>query len=142
MILGNTQQTGEQGLNAARSIALMAGLPVESGGATVNRQNERLTRHSMSRWLSDERRAFLEELAAEVAAEAHGVLLEMLYSLTSPQWRQPPTARDGPCGASWRTWLAPVRRPLISACCGATTASPTPAVGIGGGSAHGPVPAQ
>src|SRR5438874_12442211 len=37
VILGNTQQTGEQGLNAARSIAHMAGLPVESGGATVNR---------------------------------------------------------------------------------------------------------
>jgi acetyl-CoA acyltransferase len=37
VILGNTQQTGEQGLNAARSIALMAGLPVETGGATINR---------------------------------------------------------------------------------------------------------
>jgi len=37
VVLGNTQQTGEQGLNAARSIALMAGLPVEAGGATVNR---------------------------------------------------------------------------------------------------------
>jgi acetyl-CoA acyltransferase len=37
VILGNTQQTGEQGLNAARSIALMSGLPVETGGATVNR---------------------------------------------------------------------------------------------------------
>lgn len=37
VVLGNTQQTGEQGLNAARSIALMAGLPVESCGATVNR---------------------------------------------------------------------------------------------------------
>ena len=37
VILGNTQQTGEQGLNAARSIALMAGLSVETGGATVNR---------------------------------------------------------------------------------------------------------
>src|SRR3569623_1873837 len=37
VVLGNTQQTGEQGLNAARSIALMAGLPVEVGGATVNR---------------------------------------------------------------------------------------------------------
>jgi acetyl-CoA acyltransferase len=37
VILGNTQQTGEQGLNAARAIALMAGLPVEAGGATVNR---------------------------------------------------------------------------------------------------------
>src|SRR4029450_6384226 len=37
VVLGNTQQTGEQGLNAARSIALMAGLPVATGGATVNR---------------------------------------------------------------------------------------------------------
>jgi acetyl-CoA acyltransferase len=37
VVLGNTQQTGEQGLNAARTIALMAGLPVETGGATVNR---------------------------------------------------------------------------------------------------------
>src|SRR5438874_3815943 len=36
VVLGNTQQTGEQGLNAARSIALMAGLPVTTGGATVN----------------------------------------------------------------------------------------------------------
>lgn len=37
VLLGNTQQTGEQGLNAARSIALMAGLPVATGGATINR---------------------------------------------------------------------------------------------------------
>ena len=37
VVLGNTQQTGEQGLNAARAIGLMAGLPVEAGGATVNR---------------------------------------------------------------------------------------------------------
>ena len=37
VILGNTQQTGEQGLNAARSIALMAGLPAATGGATINR---------------------------------------------------------------------------------------------------------
>src|SRR5262245_44812525 len=37
VILGNTQQTGEQGLNAARAIGLMAGLPVATGGATVNR---------------------------------------------------------------------------------------------------------
>src|SRR5262245_44444761 len=37
VVLGNTQQTGEQGLNAARSIALMAGLPIECGGTTVNR---------------------------------------------------------------------------------------------------------
>lgn len=37
VLLGNTQQTGEQGLNAARTVALMAGLPMEAGGATVNR---------------------------------------------------------------------------------------------------------
>ncbi len=37
VIMGNTQQTGEQGLNVARNIALMAGLTVESGGATINR---------------------------------------------------------------------------------------------------------
>src|SRR6185503_10279257 len=37
VVLGNTQQTGEQGINAARAIALMAGLPVETGGTTVNR---------------------------------------------------------------------------------------------------------
>ena len=37
VVLGNTQQTGEQGLNAARSISLMAGLPVETAGTTVNR---------------------------------------------------------------------------------------------------------
>ena len=37
VLLGNTQQTGEQGLNAARTVALMAGLPMEAGGATINR---------------------------------------------------------------------------------------------------------
>jgi acetyl-CoA acyltransferase len=37
VVLGNTQQTGEQGINAARSIGLMAGLPVQAGGTTVNR---------------------------------------------------------------------------------------------------------
>src|SRR5262249_11069431 len=37
VVLGNTQQTGDQGINAARSIGLMAGLPVEVGGTTVNR---------------------------------------------------------------------------------------------------------
>jgi acetyl-CoA acyltransferase len=37
LILGNTQQTGEQGLNAARAIGIMAGLPFECGGTTVNR---------------------------------------------------------------------------------------------------------
>ena len=37
VILGNTQQTREQGLNVARNVGLMAGLPVEAGGATINR---------------------------------------------------------------------------------------------------------
>lgn len=37
VVLGNTQQTGEQGLNVARGVALMAGLPVTSCGTTVNR---------------------------------------------------------------------------------------------------------
>jgi acetyl-CoA acyltransferase len=37
VVMGNTQQTGEQGLNAARTIALMAGLPMRAGGATINR---------------------------------------------------------------------------------------------------------
>ncbi len=37
VVLGNTQQTMEQGLNVARTVALMAGLNVETGGATVNR---------------------------------------------------------------------------------------------------------
>jgi len=37
VVLGNTQQTKEQGLNVARNVALMAGLSVETGGATINR---------------------------------------------------------------------------------------------------------
>ena len=37
VVLGNTQQQGEQGLNVARTVALMAGLPAEAGGTTVNR---------------------------------------------------------------------------------------------------------
>ncbi|MEX0820110.1 MAG: acetyl-CoA C-acyltransferase FadA [Pirellulaceae bacterium] len=37
IVLGNTQQTMEQGLNIARPIGLMAGLPIEAGGATINR---------------------------------------------------------------------------------------------------------
>jgi acetyl-CoA acyltransferase len=37
VVLGNTQQTGEQGFDVARSVALMAGLPMATGGATVNR---------------------------------------------------------------------------------------------------------
>ena len=37
VVMGNTQQTGEQGMNVARCIGLMAGLPIESGGTTVNR---------------------------------------------------------------------------------------------------------
>jgi acetyl-CoA acyltransferase len=37
IVLGNTQQTREQGMNVARTVGLMSGLPVEAGGATVNR---------------------------------------------------------------------------------------------------------
>ena len=37
VVMGNTQQVGEQGMNAARCIGLMAGMPIESGGTTVNR---------------------------------------------------------------------------------------------------------
>lgn len=37
VVLGNTQQQGEQGLNVARTVAIMAGLPMHSGGATINR---------------------------------------------------------------------------------------------------------
>ncbi len=37
VVLGNTQQTREQGFNVARAVGLMAGLPVATGGATVNR---------------------------------------------------------------------------------------------------------
>ena len=37
VVLGNTQQQGEQGFNVARSVALMAGLPMAAGGTTVNR---------------------------------------------------------------------------------------------------------
>src|ERR1700749_1361624 len=37
LVLGNVQQQREQGLNVARAVGLMAGLPVEAGGATGNR---------------------------------------------------------------------------------------------------------
>src|SRR5688572_21083370 len=37
VVLGNTQQQREQGFNVARTVGLMAGLPVAAGGATVNR---------------------------------------------------------------------------------------------------------
>jgi acetyl-CoA acyltransferase len=37
VVMGNTQQTLEQGMNVARNIGLMAGLPVAAGGTTVNR---------------------------------------------------------------------------------------------------------
>ena len=37
VLMGNTNQTKEQGLNVGRNIALMAGLPVAAGGATINR---------------------------------------------------------------------------------------------------------
>jgi acetyl-CoA acyltransferase len=37
VVLGNTQQTREQGLNVARNVSLLAGLPVGAGAATINR---------------------------------------------------------------------------------------------------------
>ncbi len=37
VVMGNTQQQGEQGLNAARVVGLMAGLSMHTGGTTVNR---------------------------------------------------------------------------------------------------------
>jgi acetyl-CoA acyltransferase len=37
VVLGNTQQQGEQGMCVARTVALMAGLPLATGGTTVNR---------------------------------------------------------------------------------------------------------
>jgi acetyl-CoA acyltransferase len=37
VLFGNTQQQGEQGLNVARAVALMAGITVEAGATTVNR---------------------------------------------------------------------------------------------------------
>jgi acetyl-CoA acyltransferase len=37
VVMGNTQQQGEQGLNAARVVGLMAGLAAQTGGTTVNR---------------------------------------------------------------------------------------------------------
>lgn len=37
VLLGNTQQTKEQGLNVARNVALIAGLNVATGGVTINR---------------------------------------------------------------------------------------------------------
>ena len=37
VVLGNTQQQGEQGGNVARVVSLMAGLPFTTGGTTVNR---------------------------------------------------------------------------------------------------------
>ncbi|MCC7087378.1 MAG: acetyl-CoA C-acyltransferase FadA [Pirellulales bacterium] len=37
VVLGNTQQQGEQGMNVARTVALMAGMPMHAAGATINR---------------------------------------------------------------------------------------------------------
>ncbi len=37
VVMGNSKQEGEQGLNVARMIALMAGVPMETAAATVNR---------------------------------------------------------------------------------------------------------
>ncbi|OHB80629.1 MAG: 3-ketoacyl-CoA thiolase [Planctomycetes bacterium RBG_16_64_10] len=37
VVLGNAKQEGEQGLDVARSVALMAGVPMTAGAVTVNR---------------------------------------------------------------------------------------------------------
>lgn len=37
VLLGNTQQTLEQGFNVARQVAILAGVPLASGAATINR---------------------------------------------------------------------------------------------------------
>ncbi|MEM7342636.1 MAG: acetyl-CoA C-acyltransferase [Chloroflexota bacterium] len=37
VVMGNTNQTLEQGMNVGRTIGLMAGVGMESGGATINR---------------------------------------------------------------------------------------------------------
>ncbi|HAC89541.1 MAG TPA: acetyl-CoA C-acyltransferase FadA [Planctomycetaceae bacterium] len=37
LVMGNTQQTLEQGMNVARAVGLMSGLNVATGGTTVNR---------------------------------------------------------------------------------------------------------
>ncbi len=37
VVFGNVQQQGEQGFNVARNVALMAGLPLQTAGTTVNR---------------------------------------------------------------------------------------------------------
>jgi acetyl-CoA acyltransferase len=37
VVLGNTNQTLEQGLNVGRTVGLMAGIPAHAGGATINR---------------------------------------------------------------------------------------------------------
>lgn len=37
LVMGNTQQTLEQGMNVARAVGLMSGLNVSTGGTTVNR---------------------------------------------------------------------------------------------------------
>ena len=37
VVMGNTQQQGEQGMDVARTVALLAGLSLSTGGTTVNR---------------------------------------------------------------------------------------------------------
>lgn len=37
VVMGNTQQTGEQGFNVARNVGLISGLSVQTGGVTINR---------------------------------------------------------------------------------------------------------
>jgi acetyl-CoA acyltransferase len=59
VVLGCTQQTGEQGHNAARAIALMAGVPIPAGGCTVNRlcgsslQSLNQTAHAIAAGMQD-----------------------------------------------------------------------------------------
>lgn len=54
VVLGNTQQQGEQGFNAARAVALMAGLPMHTGGARSTASAvpacRRSTRHRTRSW--------------------------------------------------------------------------------------------
>ena len=51
VVMGNTQQQGEQGLNAARVVGLMAGLATHTGGTTVNFAE--LNRGNPPVWVSD-----------------------------------------------------------------------------------------
>ena len=90
VVLGCTQQTGEQGHNAARAIALMAGLPVASGGCTVNRlcgsslQALNQAAHAISAGMEDVQIVGGFEHMQHLPM-AHGLDVNpKLYSVTSP----------------------------------------------------------